>query len=136
MSGDAAGGGGGGGAACAQRVLDSGAFGEVMYAEYGDKPVAVKMLKAAVMELDAASLEDFRQEVRFMRSCRHPNIVFFYGAGMHNGAPFLVTEFLSRGSLFRILSDASVQLDVHTKVCGGAGCGAAGCWRMRMRVGG
>lgn len=47
-----------------------------------------------------------------MRSVRHMNIVYFYGAGRdEHGTPFLVTEYCSRGSLRGILSDRSVKLD-------------------------
>ena len=44
--------------------------------------------------------------MQFLRSLRHRNIVFFYGAGDLAAAPFLVTEFMPRGTLLDVLSSA------------------------------
>ena len=43
---------------------------------------------------------------QFLRSLRHRNIVFFYGAGDLTTAPFLVTEFMARGTLSDILASS------------------------------
>lgn len=39
-------------------------------------------------------------EARLQRSLRHRNVVLFYGAGIfEDDSPFLVTEFMAKGSL-------------------------------------
>ncbi len=52
--------------------------------------------------------------MRFLRSIRHPSIVFFYGFGTglrgDSRCPFLVTEYLERGSLKSILHDPTIEL--------------------------
>ena len=91
-----------------------GTFGEVWLAKYQkDKDVAVKKLKQMMMELDETTREEFEREVEFLQRLRHENIVFFYGAGQERdtGVPFLVTEFMHRGSLTPILYDTSIALD-------------------------
>eukprot|EP00049_Salpingoeca_infusionum_P015489 m.302008 g.302008 ORF g.302008 m.302008 type:complete len:1197 (+) comp15885_c0_seq1:112-3702(+) len=93
-----------------------GAFGDVWKGRFQGHSVAVKRLKVAVMEMDEESVQQFDAEVRFMRSIRHKNIVFFYGAGVTSQqVPFLVTEFCDRGSLFSILKDESIVLTLERK---------------------
>ena len=41
--------------------------------------------------------------MQFLRSLRHRNIVFFYGAGNLTTEPFLVTEYMARGTLCDVL---------------------------------
>ena len=53
--------------------------------------MAVKRLRATVSEMDSSAVADFDHEVRLLRRLRHRNIVFFYGAGLDTGVPFLVT---------------------------------------------
>eukprot|EP00056_Hartaetosiga_gracilis_P012666 m.203198 g.203198 ORF g.203198 m.203198 type:complete len:1456 (-) comp13727_c0_seq3:225-4592(-) len=61
--------------------------------------VAVKKLKTNLSD-DIETQRQFRKEVRLMKNLRHANIVQFIGAGSDSkGNPFIVTEFLDRGSL-------------------------------------
>jgi hypothetical protein len=83
-----------------------GAFGEVWLAEWDERKVAVKKLRQRARDMDEGVIEEFESEVRFMRTLRHRNIVFFYGAGVTGSMPFLVCEYLSRGSLRGILRDS------------------------------
>ena len=46
-----------------------------------------------------------------MRSMRHKNVVFFFGAGQIDNLPFLVMEYCERGGLNDILLDKSIPLD-------------------------
>lgn len=86
-----------------------GAFGEVWLAKWGDRNVALKKLKATVRDLPGI-IGEFQREVRFLACLRHPNIVFFYGAGTWAGTPFLLTEYMSSGSLRKILDDPTVEV--------------------------
>ncbi|KAI3743641.1 hypothetical protein L1987_61352 [Smallanthus sonchifolius] len=54
----------------------------------------------------------FRQEVSLMKRLRHPNILLFMGAVTSSPQHLcIVTEFLPRGSLFRILQRNATRLD-------------------------
>lgn len=89
-----------------RRQLASGTFGEVHEAMWGDRQVAVKKLKTFYFELDPEAVAHFEEEVRFMQTIRHRNIVFFYGSGDDvDGTKFIVTEFVERGSLRNVLDD-------------------------------
>lgn len=74
---------------------------------WANRRVAVKKLKQFFVELDPEALAMFEEEVRFMQSTRHHNIVFFYGAGddEEEGTKFIVTEFMERGSLRNVLDN-------------------------------
>ncbi len=97
--------------------IDEGAFGEVWRGEWNERTVAVKLLRACIRDLDEQSSEKFQAEVNLMKRLRHRNIVWFLGAGMlPTNAPFLVTEFMERGSLRRILADKRVELDWERRV--------------------
>lgn len=78
--------------------------------------VAVKQLKSGFEEMDEAAVTEFEDEIKFMRTLRHKNVVYFYGCGFHGNKAFLVLELLSRGSLDTILRDASVELDWQRKL--------------------
>ena len=70
--------------------------------------VAVKVLHAALAE-DDAFLRRFRAEAQAAAALNHPNIVAIYDWGDDDGAPYIVTEYLSGGSL-RALLDRGVRL--------------------------
>jgi serine/threonine protein kinase len=59
---------------------------------------------------------DFDREVKFMRSCRHPHVLTFYGAGIDTDhRAFLVTELMSC-SLKPMLRDRKRPLDWATRI--------------------
>jgi eukaryotic-like serine/threonine-protein kinase len=65
-----------------------------------DRMVAVKVLRPGAGD-DDATFRDFRREARTIsRLTGHPNVVTVYSAGRtDSGQPFLVTEYMDRGSL-------------------------------------
>jgi hypothetical protein len=90
-----------------EREVARGAFGVVLKAVWNDMAVAVKMLGREPSSMESAAAEEFDREVSFMRTVRHANIVLFLGAGVfENGVPFLVTEFMERGSLRVVLENS------------------------------
>lgn len=98
------------------RIIDSGAYGDVWFARWGVHDVAVKRLNDKLFMFDEeGTSSEFQAEVSFMRSIRHRNIVLFLGAGSIDGVPFLVTEYLQRGSLRKILDDK--QTDIPLSRC-------------------
>lgn len=47
-----------------------------------DMPVAIKRIRLELLELDESQQQAFDQEIQFMQTVRHPNIVLFLGAGV------------------------------------------------------
>eukprot|EP00048_Salpingoeca_helianthica_P008852 m.127314 g.127314 ORF g.127314 m.127314 type:complete len:1181 (-) comp14703_c0_seq1:152-3694(-) len=95
--------------------LARGTFGEVHRATYEDRDVAVKVLRDMWVASDLLEMGNFNQEMRMLRTLRHRNIVFFYGGGVFDsGVPFIVVEFMSRGSLEHILHDPKISNDELT----------------------
>ena len=93
-----------------------GAFGEVWLGDWDNIAVAVKVLRLSLLELDPSMQEEFDKEAEFLMRSRHSNLVRFFGAGVQDGgAPFLVLELVSRGSLRGLLrgSDARNGNEVH-----------------------
>ncbi|GKV37559.1 hypothetical protein SLEP1_g45579 [Rubroshorea leprosula] len=81
--------------------IGSGSFGTVHRAEWHGSDVAVKILME--QDLHAERYKEFLREVAIMKRLRHPNIVLFMGAVTQPPNLSIVTEYLSRGSLFRLL---------------------------------
>ncbi|ESW17250.1 hypothetical protein PHAVU_007G223500 [Phaseolus vulgaris] len=96
--------------------IGSGSFGTVHRAEWNGSDVAVKIL----MEQDfhAERFQEFLREVSIMKRLRHPNIVLFMGAVTQPPNLSIVTEYLSRGSLYRLLhrSGAKEVLDERRRL--------------------
>ena len=66
--------------------------------------VAVKLLHAALAD-DETFLRRFRAEAQAAAALSHPNIVAVYDWGDDDGRPYIVTEYLSGGSLRSVLDD-------------------------------
>jgi Tol biopolymer transport system component len=62
------------------------------------RDVAIKMLPEALAN-DADRLLRFEQEARTIAALNHPNILGIHDIGAHDGAPFLVSEFLEGQTL-------------------------------------
>eukprot|EP00898_Chlorokybus_atmophyticus_P002711 jgi/Chlat1/3440/Chrsp23S03757 len=86
-----------------------GSYGEVFKADWQGSEVAVK--KFLDQDLSPERLAEFRTEVGIMRRLRHPNVVLFMGAITRPPNLAIVTEFLPRGSLFRLLHKTPTKLD-------------------------
>ncbi|CAN7066082.1 unnamed protein product [Brassica oleracea var. botrytis] len=91
-----------------------GSYGEVYNADWNGREVAVK--KFLDQDFSGAALAEFRREVRIMRRLRHPNVVFFLGAVTRPPNLSIVTEFLPRGSLYRILHRPKSQIDERRRI--------------------
>jgi Tol biopolymer transport system component len=62
------------------------------------RDVAIKVLPEALSH-DADRLRRFEQEARAIAALNHPNILGIHDIGAHDGAPFLVSEFLEGQTL-------------------------------------
>jgi len=88
-----------------EKKLGAGGQGEVWRASWGPTKVAVKMLLASA---DEYNQKDFANEVEFLQTSKHVNIVLFHGAGQMEvdgrTRPFLVLELMEL-SLEALLHD-------------------------------
>uniref|UniRef100_A0A0A9DR24 non-specific serine/threonine protein kinase n=1 Tax=Arundo donax TaxID=35708 RepID=A0A0A9DR24_ARUDO len=106
-----------------------GSFGEVYKGEWHGTEVTVK--KFLQQDISSDALEEFRTEtvlwmqnshifhlaeVGIMKRLRHPNVVLFMGAVTRVPNLSIVTEFLPRGSLFRLIHRPNNQLDERRRL--------------------
>ncbi|KAH7439599.1 hypothetical protein KP509_04G068100 [Ceratopteris richardii] len=91
-----------------------GSNGEVYHADWNGTEVAVK--KFLDQDITGDALEVFRSEVQLMTRMRHPNVVLFMGAVTRAPNMSIVTEFLPRGSLYRLIHRSNTQLDERRRM--------------------
>ncbi|CAL0323935.1 unnamed protein product [Lupinus luteus] len=91
-----------------------GSYGEVYHGEWHGTEVAVK--RFLDQDIYGESLEEFKSEVQIMKRLRHPNIVLFMGAVTRPPNLSIVTEFLPRGSMYRLLHRPNSQLDERRRL--------------------
>ncbi|URD80193.1 STYKc [Musa troglodytarum] len=85
--------------------IGAGSFGTVYRAEWHGSDVAVKVL--ADQDFHDDQLKEFLREVAIMKRVRHPNVVLFMGAVTKQPYLSIVTEYLPRGSLYRLINRAA-----------------------------
>src|SRR6058998_4031499 len=83
-----------------QSLLGAGGMGEVFRARDTrlNRDVAVKVLPKDFVA-DADRLRRFEQEAKTLAALNHPNILTIHDAGVHDGAPYLVSELLEGKTL-------------------------------------
>ncbi|EEF45788.1 serine/threonine-protein kinase EDR1 [Ricinus communis] len=86
-----------------------GSYGEVYHADWNGTEVAVK--KFLDQDLSGDALVQFKCEAEIMLRLRHPNVVLFMGAVTRPPHLSILTEFLPRGSLYRLLHRPNPQID-------------------------
>ncbi|XP_057446936.1 probable serine/threonine-protein kinase SIS8 isoform X3 [Lotus japonicus] len=91
-----------------------GSYGEVYRGEWRGTEVAVK--RFLDQDISGESLEEFISEVKIMKRLRHPNVVLFMGAVTRPPNLSIVTEFLPRGSLYRLIHRSNSQLDERRRL--------------------
>ncbi|KAI4334977.1 hypothetical protein L6164_013668 [Bauhinia variegata] len=94
--------------------IGQGSCGTVYHALWYGSDVAVKVFSKQEYSDDA--IMSFRQEVSVMKRLRHPNVLLFMGAVTSPERLCIVTEFLPRGSLFRLLQRNAAKLDWRRRV--------------------
>ncbi|KAL1320774.1 hypothetical protein HN51_065479 [Arachis hypogaea] len=94
--------------------IGQGSCGTVYHALWYGSDVAVKVFSKQEYSEDV--ILSFRQEVSVLKRLRHPNIILFMGAVTSPQRLCIVTEFLPRGSLFRLLQRNTSKLDWRRRV--------------------
>lgn len=94
--------------------IGQGSCGTVYHGLWYGSDVAIKVFSKQEYSEDA--LFSFRQEVSLMKRLRHPNILLFMGAVTSPQRLCIITEFLPRGSLFRLLQRSTSKLDWRRRI--------------------
>jgi serine/threonine protein kinase len=95
--------------------IGAGGMGEVFRARDTrlNRDVAIKVLPKEFVA-DADRLRRFEQEAKTLAALNHPNILTIHDAGVHEGAPYLVSELLEGQTLREVLgSTATAALPVR-----------------------
>ncbi|KAJ3681573.1 hypothetical protein LUZ60_016062 [Juncus effusus] len=87
--------------------IGAGSFGTVHRADWHGSDVAVKILMEQDFHPDR--IKEFLREVAIMKSVRHPNMVLFMGVVTEPPNLSIVTEYLPRGSLYKLLHKSSTR---------------------------
>ena len=99
---------------CLARLLARGGMAEIYLARQRtvagpERQVAVKLLQSRFLD-EARVLEMFRREVEIGLLMGHPHVVHVYDAGMHDGLPYLVMEYVP-GEELQTLCRQGVDFD-------------------------
>jgi eukaryotic-like serine/threonine-protein kinase len=89
--------------------LGAGGMGEVYRARDPriGREVAIKVLPASFSS-DPDRLRRFEQEARAAGQLNHPNVLTVYEFGVHEGAPFIVSELLEGLPLRELLREGAI----------------------------
>eukprot|EP00899_Mesostigma_viride_P024290 jgi/Mesvir1/5045/Mv02246-RA.2 len=80
--------------------LAMGSYGILYKGTYGDREVAVKVLRKEVAKEE---MVPFRAEAALMQELKHPNVLEFIGAVLKPPRMFLVTEYVAGGSVYDVI---------------------------------
>src|SRR5437867_5277138 len=91
--------------------IGQGGMGEVFRARDTrlNRDVAVKVFPKDFVA-NADRLRRFEQEAKTLAALNHPNVLTIHDAGVHEGAPYLVSELLEGQTLRELLSSAANAL--------------------------
>ena len=91
--------------------IGAGGMGEVYRASDDrlGREVALKVLKPALAN-DPDRLRRFEQEARAAAALNHPNIVAVFDIGIHDGAPYIVSELLQGKTLRQRMLDGPIPV--------------------------
>src|SRR5216117_2637859 len=96
--------------------LGAGGMGEVFRARDTrlNRDVAVKVLPKDFAS-DADRLRRFEQEAKTLAALNHPNVVTIHDVGVHDGAPYLVSELLEGRTLREELNGCALPVRKATE---------------------
>lgn len=85
-----------------QMLIGLGSSGAVFYALRDNKAYAIKII---VGERNVRTQVEFRSEAEAQQAMDHPNIVKIYDYGEIENFPFIIMDYVERGTLFNVLSE-------------------------------
>ncbi|XP_013622569.1 PREDICTED: tyrosine-protein kinase FRK-like isoform X2 [Brassica oleracea var. oleracea] len=95
-----------------EKKVASGSYGDLHKGTYCSQEVAIKFLRPE--RVNTEMLREFSQEVYIMRKVRHKNVVQFLGACTRSPTLCIVTEFMSRGSIYDFLHKQKCAFKLQT----------------------
>ncbi|KAH3767007.1 serine/threonine protein kinase [Pelomyxa schiedti] len=95
------------------KQIGVGSFGTVYKGEWRGTDVAVKQIQTQTVR---HKLDEFEREVEILRLLRHPQVVLFMAFGVDPEYLYIVTEYMSEGSLADILRDQGRFLSLSNKL--------------------
>ncbi|KNA06761.1 hypothetical protein SOVF_177990 isoform A [Spinacia oleracea] len=94
--------------------VGQGSYAAVYHGLWNGSDVAIKVFFGK--DYNEGTLLDYKKEIGIMRKLRHPNVLLFMGACYSRERLAIVTEFLPRGSLFKILHRSNQILDLKRRL--------------------
>lgn len=94
--------------------IGQGSYAVVYHGLWNGSDVAIKVYFGK--DYSEGTLLDYKKEIGIMRKLRHPNVLLFMGACYSQERLAIVTEFLPRGSLFKILHRSNQVLDLKRRL--------------------
>ncbi|XP_041994499.1 probable serine/threonine-protein kinase drkD isoform X1 [Salvia splendens] len=93
--------------------IGQGSFAVVYRGIWNGSDVAVKVYTGSQYD---ETLLDYKKEIDIMRRLRHPNVLLFMGASCTEEKIAIVTEYMTRGSLFKTLHRSNQSLDIRRRL--------------------
>ncbi|KAL1559810.1 putative serine/threonine-protein kinase drkD isoform X1 [Salvia divinorum] len=93
--------------------IGQGSFAVVYRGIWNGSDVAVKVYTGSQYD---ETLLDYKKEIDIMRRLRHPNVLLFMGASRTEEKIAIVTEYMTRGSLFKTLHRSNQSLDIRRRL--------------------
>eukprot|EP00026_Physarum_polycephalum_P015540 Phypoly_transcript_16249.p1 GENE.Phypoly_transcript_16249~~Phypoly_transcript_16249.p1 ORF type:complete len:166 (-),score=21.71 Phypoly_transcript_16249:213-710(-) len=97
------------------KPIGKGAFGTVYKGLYRGAAVAIKVLRRQ-NDLRQDQLDEFLKEIELMTKLRSPMIVNLLGASYVPGKMCVVTEFMDKGSVSRVLKSGPISNVLRLKI--------------------
>ncbi|XP_049362089.1 uncharacterized protein LOC125826790 [Solanum verrucosum] len=94
--------------------IGQGAFGVVYHGIWKGSDVAVKVFFGN--QRGETTLLDYKKEIDIMKRLRHPNVLLFMGAVSSQEKLAIITEYMPRGSLFKVLHRNNPPLDLKRRL--------------------
>lgn len=97
-------------------LLGSGGMGDVFRARDTalNRDVAVKVLSAALTN-EPERLRRFKQEAQATAALNHPNILYVFFVGEHDGSPYIISELLEGQTLRKVLHSGALPVRKATE---------------------
>ncbi|MFQ3672789.1 MAG: serine/threonine-protein kinase [Aggregatilineales bacterium] len=96
-------------------LVARGSIGQVYTATHRDQRVAVKLLPQETHD-DELSQQLIQREMTFFRNLKHPNICQMLGSGLHQGAPYIIMEYVEGEELEDVLEVRGVLTLEETRL--------------------
>ncbi|KAK9059280.1 hypothetical protein SSX86_021899 [Deinandra increscens subsp. villosa] len=94
--------------------IGHGSFARVYRGIWNGSDVAVKVHFGN--QYSEKALQDYNKEIDIMKRLRHPNVLLFMGSVCSQDKLAIVTELLPRGSLFNVLHNTGLSLDIRRRL--------------------